>query len=579
MKFLFFIFLSLWAKFFYAQTTYFNKTYVLPHTNLAGSVIEKDSMFIVTGHQVNGLSRKMVFYKLDKNGNLINYKYFENDTTEFYPQKIHIVSNKLMVYGTFYFDNYNLTNDGIIFLAEFDLDFNLIWLKTYGGNFYDAGIDFKPTSDNGFILTGSTTTSLNVYEQLLLLKTDSLGNELWQKKYGGWYQDIAYNVIELYDGGFAAAGYSKRLIEVNGISDFEADCYIVKTDALGNKLWDKKISSEFGNGASFITQLRDSNLLLVGQSRINLQSYNLYGKLIKMNLEGDYIWENNFLVNSQGNLYHAAIENEDKTFVVSGSTKTSIEGKTKGLIAKFDSLGNNIWHRTYFTDSTRSQYIYNIIPTKDKGYIMCGSAFDSLHYQRAWVVKMDCFGNDSLTYYYKDSICSIEDCNRYLEDADFTINMDTLNLLNNEFLELNYVNTTNDATISWDFGDGTTVENVHHVSHTYQNAGEYEVSLNFQKGMCELSKTKSIKVIKPDLIDGFALFPNPTSGSFTLLNYTGKPQDLNIYNALGQIVYLQKNVEEKISMNLNLANGDALSLSKGIYFVLLGDGMQKLMIK
>jgi PKD repeat protein len=572
MKFIFFIFLSLWAKFFYAQTTYFNKTYVLPYTNLAGSVIEKDSMFIVIGHQVNGLSRKMVFYKLDKTGNLINYKYFENDTTEFYPQKIHIVSNKLMVYGTFYFDNYNLTNDGIIFLAEFDLDFNLNWLKTYGGNFYDAGIDFKPTSDNGFILTGSTTTSLNGYEQLLLLKTDSLGNELWQKKYGGWYQDIAYNVIELYDGGFAAAGYSKRLIEVNGFPDFTLDFYIVRTDQNGNKLWDKRFVSEYGTNVSFITQLSDSNLLLTGSYRLEyINNGYMKGKLIKMNLDGDLIWENEFITNSMINLYHAAIENEDKTFVVSGSTKTSIEGKTKGLIAKFDSLGNNIWHRTYFTDSTRSQYIYNIIPTKDKGYIMCGSAFDSLHIQRAWVVKIDCYGYDSVTYYYKDSICSPEDCNRYLEDADFTINKDSLNLLNNEFLELNYVNTTNDASISWDFSDGTTVADEQHVIHHFQNSGIYDVRLNFQKGMCSLTKTKSIKVINPLLVDGFALFPNPTSGSFTLLNYTGKPQDLKIYNAIGQIVYLQKNVEEKISISLNLANG--------IYFVLLGDGMQKLMIE
>jgi hypothetical protein len=65
---------------------------------------------------------------------------------------------------------------------------------------------------------------------------------------------------------------------------------------------------------------------------------------------------------------------------------------------------------------------------------------------------------------------------------------------------------------------------------------------------------------------GIVISPNPNNGSFEIQNPTKQVLTFELKNALGQVVYRDKIITEKHFVDINLAKGGALSLSKGIYF-------------
>jgi hypothetical protein len=82
---------------------------------------------------------------------------------------------------------------------------------------------------------------------------------------------------------------------------------------------------------------------------------------------------------------------------------------------------------------------------------------------------------------------------------------------------------------------------------------------------------KSIDVLSEPLAEaleasGIVIFPNPNNGTFEIQNPTKQDLTFELKNAMGQVVYRDKIEQEKHLVNLNLAKGGALSLSKGIYF-------------
>ena len=84
----------------------------------------------------------------------------------------------------------------------------------------------------GYIITGYTgswvekSTGEGGYSyDLLLIRTDVEGNEMWTKKFGGQEYDVGYSVQPTADGGFIITGETKSfgagrtdvfLIKVNG---------------------------------------------------------------------------------------------------------------------------------------------------------------------------------------------------------------------------------------------------------------------------------------------------------------------------------------------------------------------------
>jgi hypothetical protein len=123
------------------------------------------------------------------------------------------------------------------------------WDKTLGGNSHDALTDLIPTSDGGYLLVGSTSSSIGgeVSEPSKgdrdgwLVKIASNGTKLWDTRYGGSASDGLGIILPTSDGGYLLGGYSQS--DTGGDKSEESrgqsDGWLVKITSNGTKEWDK----------------------------------------------------------------------------------------------------------------------------------------------------------------------------------------------------------------------------------------------------------------------------------------------------------------------------------------------------
>ena len=99
-------------------------------------------------------------------------------------------------------------NTGIIYLIKTDALGNLIWQKVLGKTSSDEGPFIQQTSDDGYILAGQTQSSPTGDSDAYLTRIDVLGNLVWQKMYGTGIEG-AYSVQQTSDGCYVVAGVSR----------------------------------------------------------------------------------------------------------------------------------------------------------------------------------------------------------------------------------------------------------------------------------------------------------------------------------------------------------------------------------
>ena len=145
-------------------------------------------------------------------------------------------------------------------LVKTDSSGNMLWNKTYGGTKDDGGMSLVRTSDGGYALTGYTESFGAGLADFWLVKTDSSGNMLWNKKYGGADLDVAESLVQTSDGGYALAGHTFSFGV--GSSDF----WLVKTDSSGNMLWNKTYGGANDDGADSLVQTTDGGYALAGRT-------------------------------------------------------------------------------------------------------------------------------------------------------------------------------------------------------------------------------------------------------------------------------------------------------------------------
>ena len=103
----------------------------------------------------------------------------------------------------------------------------VVWQKTFGGSDDDRARSVQETIDGGYVVAGYTWSS-SKWEDVYILKLDANGNKLWEKTFGGSYDDRAYCIQQTSDGGYIVAGYTSSF----GVGNY--DVYIIKMDANGN---------------------------------------------------------------------------------------------------------------------------------------------------------------------------------------------------------------------------------------------------------------------------------------------------------------------------------------------------------
>ncbi len=118
---------------------------------------------------------------------------------------------------TTYPNGSHLNSYSYLWLIKTDLVGNILWNRTYS----DATPSSIIQTSDGYALAGST--SFNGNDDFMLVKTDSYGNLLWNKTFGGAGNEAAKSIVETSDGGLLLAGSTTSF----GAGGY--DFYVVKT--------------------------------------------------------------------------------------------------------------------------------------------------------------------------------------------------------------------------------------------------------------------------------------------------------------------------------------------------------------
>ncbi len=261
-----------------------------------------------------------------------------------------------------------------------------LWSKTFGGTNIDVAYSVKETSDDGYIIAGYTRSFGTISgRNLWLFRTDKSGNLLWNKTFGGNSDDEAAAVKQTSDGGFIAVGYT---------SSFGAgakDVYVVRTDSAGNELWSKTFGGASDEEAYALDVMPDGGCV-VGCATSSSGAGSRDGWLIRLNSQGNTIW-----TKTLGGLSTDGIRGVQRTsdngFIITGWTASDGSGVLgNAWLVKTDSLGNIIFNKNFGgSDADRG---LSVQQTADGGYILTGyTASSGAGLDDLFLVRTDGAGN------------------------------------------------------------------------------------------------------------------------------------------------------------------------------------------
>jgi len=277
------------------------------------------------------------------------------------------------------------TGEGDFWLVKTDSDGNEEWNKTFGGSYEDWANSIQQTSDNGYIVAGYTYSFGEGYSSFWLVKTDSNGNEEWNKTFGGSGDEYANSVQQTSDGGYIIAG-STRPLDTGHL-----DVYLIKTDSDGNEEWNKTFGGSYGDVANSVQQTSDYGYIVAGSiSSFGAGNYDFW--LVKTDSDGNEEWNKTF----GGSSYDGASsiqQTSDNGYIIAGHTCSFGEGESDFWLVKTDSDGNEEWNKTF--GGSYSDVANSVQQTSDNGYIVAGhtSSFGAGE-SDFWLVKTDSDGNE-----------------------------------------------------------------------------------------------------------------------------------------------------------------------------------------
>lgn len=148
----------------------------------------------------------------------------------------------------------------------------LVWTKNYGGSRIDEARAITASGDGNYIITGDTRSNDQFVTEnkgsadLWMIKIKPNGDLIWEKSFGGGDFDVARSVILTSDNGFLISGSTKSSNGNVTQNKGGNDAWIIKTDSEGELLWQKSVGGSNFDFAYDAIQKPDNTIIAVGNT-------------------------------------------------------------------------------------------------------------------------------------------------------------------------------------------------------------------------------------------------------------------------------------------------------------------------
>jgi hypothetical protein len=247
------------------------------------------------------------------------------------------------------------------------------WSRLYGGDRSSQFYSITATEDGGYAAAGKTyTSSINAWNAWVV-RTDSIGNQMWEYFHASELTSYFYEVVGISTGGFIATGYSEtRAGGDNG-------AFVTRFDDDGNVVWARTYSVEYRDkGVGFsVIEAADGGFVVAGIG--NLASTNWWemnAQVFKIDNDGNVEWAV-VISDSVGTQARSISRIADGGYIVTGKGYTD-PGGDQLLLARLDAAGNIIWLRDF--GGRDSDWGYSVCQTWDGRFLVVGYMHIDLRY-------------------------------------------------------------------------------------------------------------------------------------------------------------------------------------------------------
>ncbi|MFW9964411.1 MAG: hypothetical protein ACFFCX_12645, partial [Candidatus Sifarchaeia archaeon] len=330
-------------------------------------------------------------------------------------------------------------SDQDVWLVRLNSTGHLLWHRFYGGVLDDYGKSIVEC-DKGYALTGTTESYGSGSGDVVLIRTDDVGNLLWRNEYGGSKVDNGYSITKCLDGGFVIAGGSRSW----GGND--NDAFLMKV--ADSPVWlVEPVDQDIEYGVAFYYDLDatatyidkwwvddelqfsiDSEgiitndvVLPVGDHNLQISVNDTLGNILTKSIivsvtytpsihAWDALWQRTF-GGTDDDKGISIIECANGDLAIGGFENSHGAGSYDGWLGRYDTFGNLLWNKTY--GGASDDRVHSIVECADGDFVLAGTSASvnaSYGYQ-AWVFRTDSTGTVEWEFnlggLYKENATSI----------------------------------------------------------------------------------------------------------------------------------------------------------------------------
>lgn len=343
----------------------------------AKCIIETSDKGLIMAGCANWQGKKNAWLiKLDARGNALWGHTYEKSSSSFANAVIETEDGGLLMVGGTWTKKFPRYHD--FWVVRLDSAGEQIWDKTYGGDLDDVAYDVLELFD-GYVVAGYNSSDPEFGSDIWVIKIDKQGNLIWEKSFGGTKEEKGFSIIATRDNGFAVVGYTKSkggversawivLLDENG-DNYNDETFRAKTVTIVDE--QEVVEECVMNVAIDVVQDEDGGFVIAGYRKSEgLINYDLY--VIKTDEYLHLQWDTVFSDDNWGEAT-SITKTFDNCTAITGFSQTKTGERSDFWIMKLDSTGTVKWDTVFSRKSL--DYAYSIIETYDKGYVVAGSSY------------------------------------------------------------------------------------------------------------------------------------------------------------------------------------------------------------